>query len=100
MVCKVELNPIIILIGSLKVVFLSFNALINEAEIETKNFVQGTNQCTIQPSLIMDIVELFFSYKRDSKEMHFIYDYGNYNWKEKKKKKKKTFIKNFCVQYI
>ena len=41
----------------------------------------------------MDIVELFFSYKRDSKEMHFIYDYGNYNWKEKKKKKK-TFIKN------
>ena len=26
--------------------------------------------------------------------MHFIYDYGNYNWKEKKKKKKKTFIKN------
>ena len=93
MVCKVEVNPIIILIGSLKVVFLSFNALINEAEIETKNFVQGTNQCTIQRSLIMDIVELFFSYKRDSKEMHFIYDYGNYNWKEKKKKKK-TFIKN------
>ena len=42
----------------------------------------------------MDIVELFFSYKRDSKEMHFIYDYGNYNWKEKRKKKKKTFIKN------
>ena len=26
--------------------------------------------------------------------MHFIYDYGNYNWKEKRKKKKKTFIKN------
>ena len=92
MVCKVELNPIIILIGSLKVVFLSFNALINEAEIETKNFVQGTNQCTIQPSLIMDIVELFFSYKRDSKEMHFIYDYGNYNWKEKREKRRRKLL--------
>ena len=41
----------------------------------------------------------FFSYKRDSKEMHFIYDYGNYNWKEKRKKKK-NFYKKFSVQYM
>ena len=30
--------------------------------------------------------------------MHFIYDYGNYNWKEKRKRKK-TFIKIWCTIY-
>ena len=32
--------------------------------------------------------------------MHFIYDYGNYNWKEKRKKNKKNFYKKFSVQYM
>ena len=32
--------------------------------------------------------------------MHFIYDYGNYNWKEKKKKEEKNFYKKFSVQNI
>ena len=29
--------------------------------------------------------------------MHFIYDYGNYNWKEKRKRK--NLLQKFGVQY-
>ena len=89
MVCKVELNPIIILIGSLKVVFLSFNALINEAEIETKNFVQGTNQCTIQPSLIMDIVELFLATKEIPKRCTLYMTMATIIGRKREKRRKK-----------
>ena len=63
--------------------FFSFDGLIRRqgAEIETENFSLETNA-----ALDNGHCTTFFLATKDSKGMHFIYDYGNYNWKEMKEK--------------